>query len=378
MHELDPHLFVMTDFDINKELEVIKLEENLDYLKINDVEYEYFFHGHRLGTRVPLFIILSELRSWEEQAIVYFSKIGNVLSFKFDEIKFRSDIIITLLTKLLRRYGSNYGILLYYDENSIFKTFLLESITSLAFLNSEINVVVQICEKDASLDNKLENVIEFFVERVKDSDLQNALVLERLQRELKLQCLDWKWQYDQSDKLFLFSKLVLKNLAKWKNTESCGEIVEGTCFIPMKLMRDGDEDHSPNHVLSKFPNVGMIIDLSNDEGSYDKNNFLERGIDYRQIQIESKVIPSSTDVFEFIQVVKKFCGSNKGKQIIVHCHYGYNRTGLMICAYLIEEEHVSVHEALKRFKEARPPGIKHQNYVDKLILRYSEYKSNFE
>lgn len=376
--ELDPHLFVMTDFDINKELEVIKLEENLNYLLINNIEYEYFFHGHRLGTRVPLFVILNESRSWEEQAIVYFSKVGNVLSFKFNEITFKSYIIITLLTKLLRRYGSNYGILLYYGENSKFKTFIIESITNIAFLNSEINCVVQICEKFGSLNNNFKTVIEIQVERVKDSDFQNALVLERLQRDLKLQCLDWTWQYDQSDKLFLFSKLVFKNLAKWKNTESCGEIVDGTCFIPMKLMRDDDEGHSPNHVLSKFPNVGMIIDLSNDEGSYDKNKFLERGIDYKQIQIESKVIPSSTDVFEFIQLVKRFCCSNKEKQIIVHCHYGYNRTGLMICAYLIEEEHVSVHEALKRFKDARPPGIKHQNYVDKLILRYSEHKSNFE
>ena len=46
----------------------------------------------------------------------------------------------------------------------------------------------------------------------------------------------------------------------------------------------------------------------------------------------------------------------------------------MICAYLIEEVHVTVQEALKRFKAARPPGIKHQNYIDKLVLRYSENK----
>lgn len=369
----------MTDFDVNKELEVIKLEENLDILLLNNLEFEYFFHGHRLGTRVPLFVILSVSNFLEEQSIFYFCKIGNVLSFKIDEKSSELDSIILLLINLLRRYGSNYGILLYYGENSHMKTKLLESINNVAFLNSEINCFLQIYEKlESSSIKDTKDLIRIQVERVKDADLQNALILERLQRDLKLQCLDWTWQYEQSDKLFFFSKLVFKNLAKWKNTKPNGGIVKGTCFIPMKLMRDDDEEHSPSHVMSKFPNVGMIIDLSNDEGSYDKNKFLEKGIVYKQIQIESKSIPSSTNVFEFIQLVKRFVSLNEGKHIIVHCHYGFNRTGLMICSYLIEDFHISVHEALKRFKDARPPGIKHQNYIDKLILRYSECENNFK
>lgn len=371
-------IFVMTDFDVNKELEIIKLKENLEYLFINEFEFEYFYHGHRLGTRVPLFIILSDSEYWEEESIVYFCKIGNVMSFKFIRKLFKLNSLIDLLAKLLRRYGSNYCILLYYGENSQLTTQLLESIITIAFLNSEINYFVQISENSNSLTDNSKSLIVIQIQRVKDSDLQNALILERLQRDLKLQCLDWAWQYEQSDKLFLFSKLVFKNLVKWKNIKSCGEIVEGTCLVPMKLMRDDDEEHSPDHVLSQFSNIGMIIDLSNDEGSYDKKKFTKKGIEYKRIQIESKVIPSSTDVFEFIQMVKCFSSTNKDKQIIVHCHYGYNRTGLMICAYLIEEKHVSVHEALKRFKDARPPGIKHQNYIDKLILRYSEQKSNNE
>ena len=365
----------MTDFDVNKELEVVQLKDYLQLLTINDDKYEYFYHGHRLGTRVPIFVILSDSGDWEEDSIAYFCKIGNVLSFRLEGILKNSQETISLLMKLLRRYGSNYGILVYYGENSPIKIKLLESIINIAFLHSEINFFIQVSEYERIFKRITNNFVEFRVQKVKDSDLQNALILERLQRELKLPCLDWTWQYEQSDKLFLFSKLVFKNLEKWNNTEAYGKIVEGTRIIPMKLMRDEDEKHSPNHVLERFPNVGLIIDLSNDEGSYCKNKFIEKGIQYKRIQIESKVIPSSTDVFEFIQMVKKFCNSNTEKEIIVHCHYGYNRTGLMICAYLIEEENVSVQEALKRFKDSRPPGIKHQNYIDKLILRYSEYKS---
>jgi hypothetical protein len=205
----------MTDFDINKELEVIKLEENLNILLLNNLEFEYFFHGHRLGTRVPLFVILSVSNFLEEQSIFYFCKIGNVLSFKIDEKSSELDSIILLLINLLRRYGSNYGILLYYGENSHMKTKLLESINNVAFLNSEINCFLQIYKKlESSSIKDTKDLIRIQVERVKDADLQNALILERLQRDLKLQCLDWTWQYEQSDKLFFFSKLVFKNLAK--------------------------------------------------------------------------------------------------------------------------------------------------------------------
>lgn len=365
----------MADFDINKELEVINISDNLNEINLSSgdsiIDIEYFYHGHRLGTRVPLFVIISS-EDWNEDAICYFCKIGNTLSIKNSSLMSQIDSVSHLLSKLLRRYGSNYGIMIQYCTDSVntkVQNIVLESL----FLKSEINCIVNITEKRRNTLSSYDIPV-INVEMVNYSDLQNAMILERIQRELKLPCLDWNWQYEQSDKLFLFSNLVFKNLEKWKNTESRGVPVEGTRIIPMKLMRDNDEEHSPQHILDLYPNLGFIIDLSNDEGSYDKSKFIERNIEYQRIQIESKVIPSSTDVFQFISIVKDFKAREADKDIIVHCHYGYNRTGLMICAYLIEEVHVTVQEALKRFKAARPPGIKHQNYIDKLVLRYSTNK----
>lgn len=362
----------MADFDINKELEVINFKDFLVSARFNcknfdDLEIKYFYHGHRLGTRVPLFVIVND--SWPQETILYLCKIGNVLSFEY----LAHGCYFEILSNLFRRYGSNYGIFIHYgvDENQ--KQKLLECLSGSSFLKSEFCCFVQLIN-EAKLLEECKDIKIIQVRRVKDIDLQNALLLEKIQNELKLPCLDWTWQYEQSDQLFLFSKLVFKNLEKWKNTESRGDRVMGTRMIPMKLMRDDDEDHSPQHVIELFPEVGLIIDLSNDEGSYNKEKFLEKNVDYKRIQIESKVIPSLTDVFEFISMVKQFSQEKPEKDIIVHCHYGYNRTGLMICSYLIENEHVTVQEAIKRFKVARPPGIKHQNYLDKLILRYSDYK----
>ena len=367
----------MSEFDINKELEVINIKDNLQKIDIiypNSTKYDfqYFYHGHRLGTRVPLFVILSAEADWQEESIYYFCKIGNVFSMKMSLQLSGSDLIGVLFSNILRRYGSNYGILINYAASSV-KFNILNTITNSPFLESEIDCIVQIA--DNSNTENLHGILMVSVPKVTDLDLQNALILERVQRELKINCLDWTWQYEQSDKLFLFSKLVFKNLEKWKNTESIGGAVEGTRIIPMKLMRDDDEEHSPQHVLDLFPDLGLIIDLSNDEGSYEKSRFTEKQIEYQRIQIESKAIPSSTDVFLFVSLVKDFKERKPNKDIIVHCHYGYNRTGLMICAYLIEEGHVTVREALRRFRISRPPGIKHQNYIDKLVLRYSDYKT---
>lgn len=356
----------MDEFDVNKELLVINIEDNAFTIHFENEIFEYFYHAHRLGTRVPLFVILSEENRWNEETIVYFCKIGNVLGLK------GSGNLSMGLAKLLRRYGTNHGIMIYLGDDGTKVQMVVATIQSSVFLQSEIQCFVQVSE--TYILKKNASIKCLHVVKVKNVDLQNALILEKIQRELQIICLDWTWQYEQSDKLFLFSKLVFKNLEKWSRTDPVGKVVKGTRFIPMKLMRDEDEKHSPLHILSKYPNVGLIIDLSNDEGSYEKGIFLEKAVEYKRIQIGSKVIPSSTDVFEFIRITNEFLIRNTGKDIIVHCHYGYNRTGLMICAYLIEVSRISVQEALKRFKEARPPGIKHQNYIDKLILRYSDYE----
>jgi hypothetical protein len=44
-------------------------------------------------------------------------------------------------------------------------------------------------------------------------------------------------------------------------------------------------------------------------------------------------------------------------QIAVHCHYGFNRTGFLIVAYLVEEEKWDVDRAIDEFAICRPPVL---------------------
>ena len=59
-----------------------------------------------------------------------------------------------------------------------------------------------------------------------------------------------------------------------------------------------------------------------------------------------------------------------GPAIGVHCHYGYNRTGFFIVCYLVEKEGYSVQDAIDEFAKKRPPGIKHDHFIDTLFVRY--------
>jgi len=56
--------------------------------------------------------------------------------------------------------------------------------------------------------------------------------------------------------------------------------------------------------------------------------------------------------------------------VAVHCHYGFNRTGLFICGYMIERLGYGVQEAIDAFKAARHPGIRHAHFIDELFVRY--------
>ena len=75
---------------------------------------------------------------------------------------------------------------------------------------------------------------------------------------------------------------------------------------------------------------------------------------------------------------KTFAKSNPDKLIAVHCTHGCNRTGFLICAYLIDIMKVSVREAITMFNEARPPGIHKMFVIEELVSRYSSERSDEE
>lgn len=179
--------------------------------------------------------------------------------------------------------------------------------------------------------------------------------------------LAWQLAYlaGQSD------KWSLKNEEKWRNVQPVGDVIKGSRLRGMKTLRQDDETHSPSLLEKNHPEIVAIIDISREEPPYDPNSF--KKIEYHKFPTVSKIPPTKKEVEEFIQLVngilQKYPDPNTN--VAVHCHYGFNRTGFFLCSYLILELHISIKEAVAKFKQSRSPGIKHPHFIDELYVRYS-------
>ncbi|KAI9018997.1 protein-tyrosine phosphatase-like protein [Hyaloraphidium curvatum] len=166
-------------------------------------------------------------------------------------------------------------------------------------------------------------------------------------------------------------KWSVKNVEKWRATPVISEPVGGSLFRAMKILRETDPEHSPRVFAAKYPEIGMVIDISGDTPSYMRSSLEAAGIEYRKVATVSKIPPPPAKVAEFIAVASEYWERHPGKHVALHCHYGWNRSGYMIVSYLTEVLGMPVDEAIAAFAAARPPkGIKHSSFKQELRARY--------
>src|SRR5690348_14158791 len=99
------------------------------------------------------------------------------------------------------------------------------------------------------------------------------------------------------------------------------------------------------------------------EPAYDPASFQHTRATYHKYPTTSKIPPSEDEIRGFIAIVNQCISQSRAQgypdaEICVHCHYGFNRTGFVICCWLVEMAGYSVHDALEAFKLARPNGIR--------------------
>eukprot|EP00884_Botryococcus_braunii_P013253 jgi/Botrbrau1/21929/Bobra.0249s0053.2 len=182
---------------------------------------------------------------------------------------------------------------------------------------------------------------------------------------------------------------VLLKLKKWADYDAFGTVVLPTRFIPCKTplatdMIDNwtleEPPYDPLTVdiliesnLKEGKKIGMILDLSNHPTLYSED-LRKHDVEYKQVQLVAKVFPSEEAINEVKKIATDFWARHPDQYIAIHCAFGFNRTGFVVCAYLIQVCGLSVHDALKRFKAARPPGVKHEDFEQELYDRYSSWR----
>lgn len=186
----------------------------------------------------------------------------------------------------------------------------------------------------------------------------------------------WQLQYLSRE-----GKWDVKNLAKWKSVRTVSDPIAGV-FRAMKTLREVDDEHCPVEFASTWGSVIKdVVDISSENPVYDPRALEMAGIKYHKFATMSKVPPTDDEVDHFIALVDRLRreqqdrageeGGADGYVIGVHCHYGFNRTGYFIVCYLVERCGFGVQQAIDAFAQARPNGIRHSHFTDRLFVRFS-------
>nr|XP_042104029.1 RNA/RNP complex-1-interacting phosphatase isoform X1 [Ovis aries] len=166
---------------------------------------------------------------------------------------------------------------------------------------------------------------------------------------------------------------------RWKDYLPVGQRMPGTRFIAFKVpLKKSFEKHlapeecfSPldlfNKIQEQNEELGLIIDLTYTRRYY-KPEELPENIPYLKIYTVGHQVPDDDTIFKFKTAVNGFLKENKDNDrlIGVHCTHGLNRTGYLICRYLIDVEGMRPDDAIELFNRCRGHCLERQNYIEDL------------
>ncbi|XP_022061423.2 basic salivary proline-rich protein 1-like [Acanthochromis polyacanthus] len=163
---------------------------------------------------------------------------------------------------------------------------------------------------------------------------------------------------------------------RWLNYCPVGRRIPGTRFIAFKvpfkesLNRQLPESDSfslwdlLDSVESQNQELGLIIDLTFTTKYYELTD-VPQSCFYTKIFTKGHQVPSNATILSFKQAVRRFLKENQDndKLIGVHCTHGLNRTGYLVCRYLIDVDGFDPLTALELFNSCRGHCIERKNYL---------------
>uniref|UniRef100_UPI003AAC0266 RNA/RNP complex-1-interacting phosphatase n=1 Tax=Centroberyx gerrardi TaxID=166262 RepID=UPI003AAC0266 len=166
---------------------------------------------------------------------------------------------------------------------------------------------------------------------------------------------------------------------RWLDYQAVGRRLPGTRFIAFKvpLKQSLNRDLPCSDVFGPWEllealgkenqELGLIIDLTFTTRYY-KLEDVPDSLLCVKIFTAGKEIPSDATILSFKQAVHRFLQDNadNDKLIGVHCTHGLNRTGYLVCRYLIDVDGMDPKEAVELFNSSRGHTIERDNYLEDL------------
>ncbi|KTG31169.1 hypothetical protein cypCar_00018612 [Cyprinus carpio] len=166
---------------------------------------------------------------------------------------------------------------------------------------------------------------------------------------------------------------------RWTDYTSVGKRIPGTRFIAFKVpLKQSFRYHlTQSEAFGPFDLVrmlekegqelGLIVDLTFTTRYY-KAEDLPNTLYHLKIFTAGHEVPNDATILSFKKAVRHFLRDNENndKLIGVHCTHGLNRTGYLICRYLIDVDGMNPQKAIDLFNESRGHSIERQNYLEDL------------
>ncbi|XP_073402648.1 uncharacterized protein [Dendrobates tinctorius] len=167
---------------------------------------------------------------------------------------------------------------------------------------------------------------------------------------------------------------------RWRSLKAIGQRVPGSRFIAFKVPLKGinnqrvtqTQKFTPKDLLtsirSQNEELGLIIDLTNTERYYTTKD-LPKSVQYVKLHTVGLKIPDDATIHQFKRVVWRFLAANSDNDrlIGVHCTTGINRTGYLICRYLIDVDEWRPLTALSAFGQSRGHPIEGTVYIEDIV-----------
>ncbi|XP_072228180.1 RNA/RNP complex-1-interacting phosphatase-like [Leuresthes tenuis] len=166
---------------------------------------------------------------------------------------------------------------------------------------------------------------------------------------------------------------------RWLDYSAVGKRLNGTRFIAFKvpLKQSFNRNLPRSDVFGPWElldalnkqnqELGLIIDLTFTTRYYNLQDIPESLLCVK-IFTAGHEVPSDDTILNFKRIVYRFLRDNEDndKLIGVHCTHGLNRTGYLICRYLIDVDGMDPEKAVELFNLSRGHAIERQNYLDDL------------
>ncbi|XP_041826049.1 RNA/RNP complex-1-interacting phosphatase [Melanotaenia boesemani] len=166
---------------------------------------------------------------------------------------------------------------------------------------------------------------------------------------------------------------------RWQDYTAVGKRLDGTRFIAFKVpLKESlirklprSDVFGPWELLDSLrkqnQELGLIIDLTFTTRYYGLQDIPDSLLCIK-ILTAGHDVPSDATILSFKRAVHRFLRDNEDndKLIGVHCTHGLNRTGYLICRYLIDVDGMDPEEAVQLFNSSRGHAIERQNYLEDL------------